>query len=61
MIPSSLWLTLANTFIFDSLSCNSFVDFTGSCTFSNYTVQVSGTFTSAPMSFSVSGIQTPTS
>lgn len=59
IVPSSLWLTLANTFIINGLSCNSFIDFTGTCTFDGHTVKVSGTFTSAPMAFSVTGFTTP--
>ena len=59
--PSAVWLTLANTFTINSLGCISFVDFTGgACTFSSNTVKVSGSFTSAPMSFSVNGFTSPT-
>lgn len=59
-VPSSIKLTLANSFIIQGLSCNSFIDFIGSCTISPAnTVVVTGAFTAAPMSFSVTGFQTP--
>lgn len=42
------------------LSCNSFIDFTGSCTaVSSNTIEVTGVFTSAAMGFSVTGFTSP--
>lgn len=61
-LPTKVRLTLANSFIIGNLSCNSFIDFTGSCSIvSTNTIEVAGTFSSAPMAFSVTGVTSPTS
>lgn len=60
VIPSYLRVTLANSFAIQTLSCNSFVDFIGSCTSPlPYTIEVAGTFTSALMTFSITGFTNP--
>lgn len=59
-MPTKLKLTLANSFIIGTLSCNSFVDFVGSCTVvSTNTIEVVGNLTNALMSFSVTGFVAP--
>ena len=61
ILPSSLQLTFADSFTVSSPTCNSFVDFTGTCSVvAPNTIQVSGTFTNSAMSFSVNGITAPT-
>lgn len=60
-LPSSMKLTFANSFIINTVSCNSFVNFAGTCNmiYAN-TLQINGTFSSSLMSFSVTGITSPT-
>ena len=62
LVPSVLWLTFADSFTINTLACNSFVDFSGTCSVVvgvPNTLQVSGTFVDSSMSFSVSGITAP--
>ena len=65
-IPSSqdigsVVLNLAPSFIVGTLRCQSFIAFTGTCTQSTtnpHTINITGSFTSGSMSFSVTGLST---
>lgn len=61
IVPSTVRLTFADSFVVSSPSCNSFVDITGgACSvLVPNTIEVTGTFTNSEMSFSVSGITVP--
>lgn len=59
LLPMSMQVTLPSYFIVDTtLSCNTFVDFVGTCaSISSNTIRVNGTFTSSVMGFTVSGFR----
>lgn len=59
-MPNELRLTFANSFSIQTISCNSFIDFIGTCApLTSNTFSVTGTFTAAQMSFSVTGFTSP--
>lgn len=60
VIPSSMRLSFADSFTITSPTCNTFVDFTGSCAVvAANTIGVTGSFTASSMSFSIAGITSP--
>ena len=61
IMPGHLLISIDPYFVVSTLSCGSFVDFTGSCTNEiNNTIKVSGTFNNSVMGLTISGFRTPT-
>lgn len=62
LLPAYLQISIAPFFIVDTLSCNTYIDFVGSCTvLVNNTLKVSGNFSSAVMGVTVTGFSSPNS
>lgn len=62
MVPDHIVVSFANSFTTATLSCTTFVGFTGSCSSpTSHSNNVSGTLSSSSMGFTVTGLTTPLS